>query len=480
MLELLKQPWRWLKDRIGFAGLKEIAVHPVPPETASNKTGWMYALGNATMVVFLLQVVTGAVLATKYIPSTAHAYDSLLYITNEVTLGRQLRGMHFYGASAMVVLISLHMARVFLTASYKFPRELNWLTGVGLLVLTLAMAFTGQLLRWDENGVWSVSVASFIAARVPLVGRWLAEFILAGDRVGGTTLSRFFAFHVFIFPVLIFGAIGAHVYLVLHHGISELPRAGQPVDPATYRERYHALLEREGRPYMPDVTWREIAIGVGITTIIAGLAYVFGPRGPNAPPDPAVLAADPRPDWFFLWFYALLAYKPRGLEDIVMIYVPLALLAGLILLPFVASRGERSPLRRPWAIGAVLVTAILLGVLTGAGWKAPWVPDFASEPLSPTTVGVASGPAYDGARLFHAHACQSCHAVAGQGGAYGPDLTDVARRMPPQEIAFRIINGTANMPAYNHKLTLDELNAILVFLETIDKVEDGAVAPTDR
>lgn len=280
---ILMRPWRWLADRIGFSTIQKVMRHPVPPEAANGRTGWFYIFGNATLVVFLLQVFTGSVLATLYVPSPEHAYESLLYITDVVPLGRQLRGMHYYGASAMVILISIHMARVFLTASYKFPRELNWLSGVGLLVLTLAMGFTGQLLRWDENGIWTVSVASFVAEEVPLIGTGLAEFILAGETVGGSTLTRFFALHVFIFPVSIFALVGLHVYLVVHHGISELPRAGEPVDPQSYRERYEAMLKRHGRPYWPDVTWREIAVGVTTIGIIGLLAFFFGPRGPRAP-----------------------------------------------------------------------------------------------------------------------------------------------------------------------------------------------------
>jgi ubiquinol-cytochrome c reductase cytochrome b subunit len=468
-MQLLTRPWRWLADRLGWHQIEEVVKHPVPPETASNRTGWMYIWGNATLVAFLVQVLTGSVLATKYIPSTAHAYDSLLYITNEVPLGYLLRGMHFYGASAMMILIAIHTLRVFLTGSYKFPRELNWLTGVALLVLTFLMAFTGQLLRWDENGVTTVAVASYNAARIPLIGNWIAEFLLAGDRVGGSTLSRFFAFHVFMIPLSIFAVIGAHIYLLLHHGVSELPKKGDVVDPETYRQRYDEYLKRRGRPYWPDVTWKEITVGVVMVGLIAGLAYAFGPRGPNEPPDPTLLRADPRPDWWFLWYYALLAYKPRGLETFVMVYAPLIFLLFMIALPFVFPRGERHPLRRPWALFSVTVVTIMITVLTGAGFRASWVPDFATEPLGPDVLGVSSGPVYEGAQVYYEKGCQYCHAVAGQGGDYGPDLTDVSQRLPQHEIVLRIVNGIADMPAYGNQLTVDELNAMLIFLQSLSE-----------
>src|SRR5579884_3391742 len=169
--------WRWFDDRSGIGGPVARAMqHPVPAETADmKKGGWMYLLGVGTLTAFILQVVTGIVLATLYIPSTANAYDSLQFITDKATLGSVLRGMHFFGASAMVLFIGLHMMRTFLTGSFKFPRELNWLSGVVLLILTLAMAFTGQLLRWDQNGVWSLVIAIEQVGRVPIIGDWIGR-----------------------------------------------------------------------------------------------------------------------------------------------------------------------------------------------------------------------------------------------------------------------------------------------------------------
>ena len=243
--------------------------HPVPPNV-----NWWYVLGSATLVAFVVQIVTGVALAFTYVPAPNSAFDTLLFITNQATLGSVVRGIHYWGATAMVILITLHMIRVFMMGSYKFPRELNWLTGAVLLLLTLALAFTGQLLRWDQTAVWSVIVGAAQAGRMPVVGRDLARFILAGDTIGGATLSRFFAFHVFFIPAVVFGFIGLHLALVLRHGISERTRDGNVVDPATYRERYAGLLRREGVPFWPDAAWRDVVFGAAMVATIVLLALV--------------------------------------------------------------------------------------------------------------------------------------------------------------------------------------------------------------
>lgn len=464
-MRYVKGAWHWIVDRLGLEKVSKVLLeHPVPPETTSARSGWMYVFGFAAMFILLLQIVTGVALATKYIPSTAHAYESLQQITNEVQLGRLLRGMHYFGASAMVVIVLVHMARVYLTGSFKFPREMNWVTGVVLLFLTLAMAYTGQLLRWNQDGVWSVVVASYFAGRVPLIGTPFAQFLLGGETVGGVTLSRFFAFHVFAIPALIFAFLGVHLFLVLHHGISEPPKKGRPVDPKTYRQWYEEMLEKRGKPYFPDAAWKEAVFTTVVIVVIAVLAFIFGPRDLGFPPDPTQLAADPRPDWYFTWYYALLAIKPQGLEDFFMVYLPILALLALLILPFVASRGERSPAKRPWAVAIVGVLVLTFSWLTLIGLQAPWVPAFGTEPLPEELVDTTQVAAHEGALIFHAKGCQFCHRVAGRGGEYGPDLTDVAKRLPPSVITVRIVAGIGNMPAYANELTQEELEAIVAFL----------------
>jgi ubiquinol-cytochrome c reductase cytochrome b subunit len=180
---------------------------------------WWYVFGSASLVAFMMQVVTGIALATRYVASSGSAYQVLEFITYKAVLGNFLRGMHFFGASAMILLVGIHMIQVFLMGCYKYPREFNWVSGVMLLFITIAMGFTGQLLRWDQTAVWATVLAAEMLGRTPFVGAYLARFLLGGKTLGGATLSRFFAFHVFScrrdlrsWPL--------HLYLVIHDGIA--------------------------------------------------------------------------------------------------------------------------------------------------------------------------------------------------------------------------------------------------------------------
>jgi len=451
----------WLDDRSGLVTWARHALeHPVP-----KRIGWWYVFGSATFIAFMLQVVTGIALATAYVPSTGDAYQSLRFISEQALMGRFLRGLHYFGASAMVVLVGIHVARVYVMGAYKFPRELNWLSGALLLLLTLALAFTGQLLRWDQNAVWSTIVAAAQAGRMPVVGRGLAQFVLAGDTVGGSTLSRFFAFHVFFIPALVFLLVGLHLWLVLKHCISEPPVEGEPVDKATYRARYAELLKRDGVPFWPDAAWRDVVFGAGVVALVAILAVVIGPPALGKPPDPSILQADPRPDWYFLWYFAILALTPSHLETTVIIVAPLVFGAVLLLIPFF-NTGERSVKRRPWAAMVVLLIVTIIGAFWFAGERAPWSPDFAAKPLAAATVRDSSAAVVNGARLFHEKGCEFCHVIGGQGGKRGPDLSMVATRMSPLEMVGRITNGGPNMPQYVSSLSQEELDAIVAFLAT--------------
>lgn len=453
---------RWIDDRTGLATtLAPLASHLTPAGT-----GWWYVFGTATLAAFVLQVVTGIALATVYVPSAGEAYSSLRYISTAAPFGPVLRGMHYFGASAMVLFVGVHMIRVFLMGAYKFPREMNWLSGVALLGLTLAMGFTGQLLRWDQNAVWSTVVGAAQAARTPLVGPWVVPLVFSGTTIGTATLSHFFTLHAFVVPALLAAVIALHLRLVLRHGISEPPVAGRPVDPRTYRAEYEALLARTGHPFWPHAAWRDAVFGAAVIVGVVALAVAFGAPVLGQPPDPSIVQAQPKPDWYLLWYFAVLALLPHGVETLVIIGAPLAGALVLLAVPFVSNRGERSWRRRPWAPAIVLLVVTSVGVLWRAGTQARWSPDFSAQPLAAGAAGVATGPAVDGLAVFNTRGCLFCHRISGHGGTRGPDLTDVGDRLTRSEMVVRVLNGGYNMPAYANNLAPREMDALVAFLQS--------------
>src|SRR6266487_4495239 len=221
----------WIDERTGGASfLTGMLYRKVP-----KGTNWFYTLGSATLFAFTAQAITGVFLAMYYTPSATQAYGSITHLTNDVFLGEFVRGMHVWGASVMIILIWLHMARTFVFGAYKYPRELNWVIGVVLLILTMMMALTGYLLPFDQRSFWATTVANNITATGPFVGPFLADFLRAGSEFGPTTLSRFYAIHMLLIPGLIIALIGAHLYLVVKLGTTAPPWLEADVKPKSLR-----------------------------------------------------------------------------------------------------------------------------------------------------------------------------------------------------------------------------------------------------
>src|ERR1700721_2800632 len=208
--------------------IREAAEHPVPRQTAS----WFYVFGSAALTVFFLQLVTGILLALIYVPSAGEAWTSLQTLNHSIALGWFIRALHGWGSNFMVAIVLIHMVQVFLFGAYKFPRELTWIVGVFLLLVTLGMAFTGQVLRFDQDAYWGLGIGAWIASRVPVIGPWVVTLMLGGPIIAGATLSRFFALHVFVIPGLLIAFVGIHLLMVLKLGINEWPMPGRLVNKA--------------------------------------------------------------------------------------------------------------------------------------------------------------------------------------------------------------------------------------------------------
>ncbi len=209
----------WLDERLGWRGVWDaIFLRKIP------KVNWFYALGSATLFVAVLQIVTGILLTIYYVPTPDHAYDSVQYITTQVTAGWLIRGLHHYGASAMVVLTVVHMIRVIVYGAYKFPREVTWFTGVGLLLVVVGFGFTGYLLPWDQKAYWATTVGTRIAGTAPGIGETILLIMRGGDELSAVTLARFFGVHVWVLPTVLLLLLGTHLYLVIRNGISAMPK----------------------------------------------------------------------------------------------------------------------------------------------------------------------------------------------------------------------------------------------------------------
>ena len=417
-------PRGWLDRRIDWAGIRRALLDREVPDRLT----WWHTLGSATLTVFLVQVVTGIVLATYYAPAPDHAYESIRYLEREVASGAIVRGLHNWGASAMVLLATAHMVRVFSMGAYKFPREPNWVIGVLLFLLVLGFGFTGYLLPWDQRAYWATQVGTSMAGTTPVIGGFLAKLLKGGALLGAATLTRFYAFHVLWLPLLLGLLILVHVALVIRQGIAPRtaaleagapPRTSDPAYPEYYARAYGAT-KRSGVRFWPDVIGKDIIVSVVVVAALVGLALVRG-APLEAPADPTDASYVPRPEWYFLPLYQLLTLVPGSMESVIAVGVPFLLVLALLGLPFFDRRSQRNLRRRPVALAAM---TFLLGgsaMLIGGSMRH-------QQPTVAPESGAMLGSTERAGRAAFARQCSSCHLVGTEGGDEGPELTEIGLR----------------------------------------------------
>jgi ubiquinol-cytochrome c reductase cytochrome b subunit len=466
-VRLIKIIGDWLDARLQIgATIEETAEHRIPRETSS----WFYVFGSAAFVVFMLQIVTGIMLAFIYVPSAGEAWNSLQTLNHGVTLGWFIRALHGWGSDFMVAIVLIHMVQVFLFGAYKYPRELTWIVGVFLLLMTLGMAFTGQVLRFDQDAYWGLGIGASIASRVPIMGPPIVNLMLGGPIIAGATLSRFFALHVFVIPGLLIAFVSVHLLMVIKLGINEWPMPGRIVRKATYIKEYHELTKKDGIPFVPDAVWKDLFFGGLILLSVAACALYYGPFGPSGPPDPTIIQTVPRPDFFFLWLYAVLSFLPPSMETPALLIGPVVVILALLLLPFVFGEGEKSWRRRPMAVLIILLAAVALGTFTRLAEHTPWSPvmdAWSGIPIPSEFLHNRTALERQGALVFQLKQCHNCHSLDDQGGKRGPALDAVAVRLTHDQLIRQVIQGGGNMPAYGKNLSPAETTALVAFLETL-------------
>jgi len=438
----------------------------VPKSTAS----WWYVFGSAALVVFLLQLVTGIMLALIYVPSASEAWNSLQSLNHDVALGWFIRALHGWGSNFMVAIVLIHMVQVFLFGAFKFPRELTWVVGIFLLLMTLGMAFTGQVLRFDQDAYWGLGIGASISSRVPLLGPATVKLMLGGPIIAGATLSRFFALHVFVIPGLLIAFVGLHLLMVIRLGINEWPMPGRLVKKATYENEYHKLTIKDGAPFVPYAIWKDLFFAAFILLAVAACAAYFGPFGPSGQPDPTIIQTAPRPDYFFLWLYAVLSFLPPSMETPALLVGPVIIIGALLLLPFLSGEGEKSWRRRPIAVLTILFVAVMLATFTHLAGYTPWSPEmnaWSGEPIPAKFLQHRTALERQGALVFQVKQCHNCHALDGKGGQRGPALDSVALQLTQDQLIRQVIQGGGNMPAYGKNLSPAETTALVAFLKTL-------------
>jgi quinol-cytochrome oxidoreductase complex cytochrome b subunit/cytochrome c551/c552 len=432
--------YRWLDDRLRLKPLE----HTLLDESIPGGASWIYVFGSATLFLFCLQATTGMFLALYYVPSPDSAYDTVQFIQHEVPFGWFVRGLHHWGASAVMMAIGLHLLQVYLYGAYKRPRELMWMVGVGLLLLMMGFGFTGYLLPWDQNAYWATQVGTNMVASVPVVGDLLVRVLRGGETLGALTLSRFFAVHTLFLPSLIVCGILLHLFILRRVG----PAGPWSVEQA--RER--------SETFYPRQVYMDAMVMLGVFLLVVVLAWtVEFPLADRA--DPADNTFTPVPEWYFLFFYQFLKYMSGPLEPLATWVLPSLFILGLFLLPFLDRNPDRQPKSRPVAVTSGAIFLAIIFTLLGISLRNL----YALPKLDPS---VARGKV-----LFAQHHCTACHRIHGEGGKVGPDLSYVADQRPDRQWHLRHLRAPQSvspgsiMPPF--PLEEKDLNDLTSYLLTL-------------
>lgn len=414
--------WNWFTDRWPFYPLKKLLLDEEIPGGAR----FAYTLGTGILTIIGLQIVSGIIQLFYYVPTVDHAYNSVSYLRTEVPFGWLFHNMHYWGANLMVVLVALHMVRVYLWGAYK--NQLTWLIGIGLLIMTMALTFTGAPLVWDQRGYWAGAVGSSITGTVPLAGGIMKTILRGGEGMGQMALSRFFIIHVGLLIPSLLLLIGMHIAAFRKTGV---------VGPWDKQQR------KNPGPFWPDQAFRDMIVATLLIFMVLTLCVFFPPEftGPADPSDTTYL---PKPEWNFLFLYQSLKYFKGPFEPIGTAGVPTVLIALLVLLPFIDRKPERNPMLRPIAMTCLAVYAGIILFLTVIGYLSPGYAEMPSVPeqssqgkphqsapvqampdiAKPETTGQKdAAAALPGADLIKSSGCLACHSIHGEGGTVGPALS---------------------------------------------------------
>jgi ubiquinol-cytochrome c reductase cytochrome b subunit len=441
----------WLDSRTGIRTARtHLLDEPLPPGV-----GWWFVTGSVLLMLLSVQLITGVVLTFYYVPSPEFAYDSVRYIMERVTFGRVLRGLHFFGASFIVVAAVIHMLRVVALGSYKKPREVTWITGVVLLLVILAFALSGYLLPWDQKAYWATTVTINIARSGPF-GEYVAGIMQGGTTLGSLTLLRWYAAHVFLLPGALIAFVVAHLYLMRRHGISG---ALKPV-------------EGPSRPFYPDHALKDTIASALVFALLIAFAVVFRPPL-DAIADPTDANYIPRPEWYFLSLFQLLKYFPGPLEPLATMVIPGLVVGLLFMLPFLDSHVDRHPLKRPLVTGGFAVIGAGIIALTYLGYQD--TPAHA-DPSRWTPLAIA------GREIAKHERCAGCH----RPGGVGNPIAETRLRHDPEWLMSHVrdpevISPGIRQPPTGAGLGLSQAQAVTAYMR---KVRAGSgepmVSPADH